>query len=89
MGIEPTRPAWKAGILPLNYTRVCMLVNRPYIIAQFISLVKGFFEKSPKNLLTLFLKFYKIRTVQLRDTTNKAISTRLLVLVSEFRSLTI
>ena len=22
MGIEPTRPAWKAGILPLNYTRV-------------------------------------------------------------------
>ena len=20
MGIEPTRPAWKAGILPLNYT---------------------------------------------------------------------
>ena len=44
MGIEPTRPAWKAGILPLNYTRVCMLVNRPYIIAQFISLVKGFFE---------------------------------------------
>ena len=23
MGIEPTRPAWKAGILPLNYTRVC------------------------------------------------------------------
>jgi hypothetical protein len=22
MGIEPTQPAWKAGILPLNYTRV-------------------------------------------------------------------
>ena len=20
MGIEPTRPAWKAGVLPLNYT---------------------------------------------------------------------
>ncbi|PKK38920.1 hypothetical protein ABB02_01733 [Clostridiaceae bacterium JG1575] len=20
-GIEPSRPAWKAGILPLNYTR--------------------------------------------------------------------
>ena len=25
MGIEPTRPAWKAGILPLNYTRICGL----------------------------------------------------------------
>jgi hypothetical protein len=22
MGIEPTRPAWKAGVLPLNYTRL-------------------------------------------------------------------
>ena len=22
MGIGPTQPAWKAGILPLNYTRV-------------------------------------------------------------------
>ena len=22
MGIDPTRPAWKAGILPLNYTRI-------------------------------------------------------------------
>ena len=21
MGIEPTSPAWKAGVLPLNYTR--------------------------------------------------------------------
>ena len=21
MGIEPTQPAWKAGVLPLNYTR--------------------------------------------------------------------
>jgi hypothetical protein len=25
MGIEPTRPAWKAGILPLNYTRIARL----------------------------------------------------------------
>ena len=22
MGIEPTYPAWKAGVLPLNYTRI-------------------------------------------------------------------
>ena len=26
MGIEPTRPAWKAGILPLNYTRINLFV---------------------------------------------------------------
>ena len=28
MGIEPTYPAWKAGVLPLNYTRMrCMKLN--------------------------------------------------------------
>ena len=27
MGIEPTRPAWKAGILPLNYTRKWKATN--------------------------------------------------------------
>ena len=26
MGVEPTRPAWKAGILPLNYTRISATV---------------------------------------------------------------
>ena len=25
MGIEPTYPAWKAGVLPLNYTRVLIV----------------------------------------------------------------
>ena len=29
MGIEPTQPAWKASVLPLNYTRVpkCSLLS--------------------------------------------------------------
>ena len=27
MGIEPTYPAWKAGVLPLNYTRVSNTSN--------------------------------------------------------------
>jgi hypothetical protein len=27
MGIEPTRPAWKAGILPLNYTRFYLAIG--------------------------------------------------------------
>ena len=26
MGIEPTQPAWKAGILPLNYTRTAEVI---------------------------------------------------------------
>ena len=39
MGIGPTRPAWKAGILPLNYTRIyrtsVLYQQRLYIIALF------------------------------------------------------
>ena len=27
MGIGPTQPAWKAGILPLNYTRITTVDN--------------------------------------------------------------
>ena len=27
MGIEPTYPAWKAGVLPLNYTRSYEIIN--------------------------------------------------------------
>ena len=29
MGIEPTYPAWKAGVLPLNYTRVIKFCSLP------------------------------------------------------------
>ena len=32
MGIEPTRPAWKAGVLPLNYTRV------PYMLTGTVGI---------------------------------------------------
>jgi hypothetical protein len=28
MGIEPTLFAWEAKVLPLNYTRVCKLLNQ-------------------------------------------------------------
>ncbi len=34
MGIEPTQPAWKAGILPLNYARKyntsCIKTKSPF-----------------------------------------------------------
>ena len=45
MGIEPTRPAWKAGILPLNYTRM----DDPFrisfeIIAYILCFVKPEFQ---------------------------------------------
>ena len=46
MGIGPTRPAWKAGILPLNYTRISFrsmpYAQRLYIIALLKKIVKSF-----------------------------------------------
>ena len=36
MGIEPTQPAWKAGILPLNYARVAGTPGQPqHSISQY------------------------------------------------------
>ena len=55
MGIEPTRPAWKAGILPLNYTRICHTSppyrQRLYIIALL--------KKIVKQKTHIFLKIWK------------------------------
>ena len=47
MGIEPTRPAWKAGILPLNYTRIDVRSHKYLdIISQLIIFVNTFFQKN-------------------------------------------
>ncbi len=42
MGIEPTRLAWKARVLPLNYTRIYyVLQENANIILRKIVFVKG------------------------------------------------
>ena len=50
MGIEPTRPAWKAGILPLNYTRMGTDLNdvSQDIIAYCGWNVNAFFHQREK-----------------------------------------
>ncbi len=62
MGIGPTRPAWKAGILPLNYTRISLVAvpyqQRLYIITLIPTIVKqksAFFRKIFKIFLIFFL----------------------------------
>ena len=39
-GIEPSQPAWKAGALPLSYTRVADLSERWFSQIGFKSLLK-------------------------------------------------
>ena len=56
MGIEPTRPAWKAGILPLNYTRKSLFVFCPHIIAHkkcFVNTFFGIFSFFIRQFFTL------------------------------------
>ncbi len=57
MGIGPTQPAWKAGILPLNYTRTRNAVNNAYELYQNVILMstvyKLFFKKINEKKLLL------------------------------------
>ena len=40
-GIEPSQPAWKAGVLPLNYTRIIPNVSHSLINQNFIEFGGG------------------------------------------------
>ena len=40
MGIEPTTSAWKAGVLPLNYTREKYFSTTKYILTDISTYVK-------------------------------------------------
>ena len=55
MGIEPTYPAWKAGVLPLNYTRVLNYntTNQKKIKWKF------------KKIYILAVPFYKLSRIKI------------------------
>ena len=59
MGIEPTYPAWKAGVLPLNYTRMflCFFVS----LKTRIIISHGFIKCNPFfQIFLIFLIIYNI-----------------------------
>ncbi len=68
MGIGPTRPAWKAGILPLNYTRIR---QRLYILPKLKQKVKCFSKFFPiffaKLLNFTFLPFCRVNGRRFSD----------------------
>ena len=55
MGIEPTRPAWKAGILPLNYTRISSHFTAVSTTLVYNSTIK-------LNCQIIFATFFKKNT---------------------------
>ena len=40
-GIEPSQPAWKAGVLPLNYTRTFPNVSHSLVALNFLEWWRG------------------------------------------------
>ena len=46
MGIEPTCPAWEAGVLPLNYTRI--FGKAAYALPPVIKFIKIRVLRQPK-----------------------------------------
>ena len=65
MGIGPTQPAWKAGALPLSYTRIAIIVYcKLFRLSNFLHIFLIFFsQKNPSIWLTTTRKSYIIHTV--------------------------
>ena len=40
-GIEPSQPAWKAGVLPLNYTRIIPNISHSLVALNFLEWWRG------------------------------------------------
>ena len=60
MGIEPTYPAWKAGVLPLNYTRISLFSRHACIRSlqrYWVYLITHSLSTGNFNFFKLFL-FY-------------------------------
>ena len=57
MGIGPTRPAWKAGILPLNYTRTPSFSQDAYKLYQNVLLMSTVCNSFLKKYLSLSIWF--------------------------------
>ena len=56
MGIEPTYPAWKAGVLPLNYTRISAV---RFVLFLFSSANKQNYTLSVRVCQHFFQNFFK------------------------------
>ena len=68
MGIGPTRPAWKAGILPLNYTRISSQFISASTTLVYNSIIKKicqiFFADFFKKITKFFISFFMCQKSQ-------------------------
>ena len=83
-GIEPSQPAWKAGVLPLNYTRIIPNVSHSLVAQNFIDpggggRIRTFEDRSqrvysPPHLTTLV----PLLNLGVTHTRNKAFNNKVL-----------
>ena len=57
MGIEPTYPAWEAGVLPMNYTRVHAAGEDP---AAYFNIMKLKIKSKERGLVYVLYGSYRI-----------------------------
>ena len=72
MGIGPTRPAWKAGILPLNYTRISYVFGTVPTTLVYNSIIKKncqiIFAPFSKKIKKIFLiSFFAAQTLKKKE----------------------
>lgn len=68
MGIEPTLPAWEAGVLPLNYTRIHLVLS---MLQKLISRIQVTEEKKYLRQIKSFI----CRSQRMTDAQAKALET--------------
>ena len=66
MGIEPTYPAWKAGVLPLNYTRISVGVTG-FEPATSWSQTRRSSQAEPHPVVYLFVISVTTKVIILQD----------------------
>ena len=49
-GIEPSQSAWKADVLPLNYTRLCVFINIIHVLKKSSVFFKKMIFFSQKSI---------------------------------------
>ena len=60
MGIEPTYPAWKAGVLPLNYTRTACCLCISVGSTNIVYMMKLYLSTLNLNFFYFFNNIYKL-----------------------------
>ncbi len=67
MGIEPTPSAWKAEVLPLNYTRINRGARAAYYLLTYAFLIEIWWREEDSNLRRQSRQIYSLIPLTARE----------------------